>query len=70
MIGVIVALRVGRMSTLHVNFGIAVMLCFIYWGVVQIFRMLGASGTIPAWSSVIIPPIPMIFIGWYFLKKI
>ncbi|MCK4226095.1 LptF/LptG family permease [candidate division WOR-3 bacterium] len=62
------ALEVKRRGLIF-GFGLGVLVCFTFWGVIQLFKELGIKGALPPCLAVMIPNFLFLSLGLYLLLK-
>jgi len=58
--------RSGR----QVSFGLAVIITFVYWTMLQLFTVVGRSGVLPPWFAVMLPNLLGLAVGLYLVRRV
>ncbi|MEO0293426.1 MAG: LptF/LptG family permease [candidate division WOR-3 bacterium] len=67
-LGCPLALEVKRRGLIF-GFGLGILLSFIFWGIIQLFKELGINGNLPPSLSILIPNMVFLFIGLYLMFR-
>jgi len=62
------ALEVKRRGLIF-GFGLGILVSFTFWGIIQLFKVLGIKGALPPFISVIIPDVLFLSLGLYLLLR-